>query len=182
MTALPNNLTAGTWNVDTVHSKFAFIARHAGVSKVRGQFDVIGGEIVVGDDFESSTVAAEADATSISTGNEHRDGHLQSGDFLLAEENPKVTFESTGISNFDGEEFDLTGTLTMRGVSKEVTLKAEFGGAAEDPNGNTVAGFSASGRINRKDWGMDFEAVLKGGELLVSDRITLEIDIEAVKA
>lgn len=182
MTALPNNLTAGTWNIDAVHSKFAFIARHAGVSKVRGQFDVIGGEVVVGEDFESSTVSAEADASSITTGNEHRDGHLQSGDFLLAEENPKVIFESTGISNFDGEEFDLTGKLTMRGITKDITLKAEFGGAAEDPNGNIVSGFSATGRINRKDWDMNFEAVLKGGELLVSDTITIEIDIEAVKA
>lgn len=182
MTALPTNLTAGTWTVDAIHSKFAFIARHAGVSKVRGHFDVIGGQIVVGEDFENSTVRAEADAASITTGQEQRDGHLQSGDFLLVEENPKVIFESTGISNFDGEDFDLSGNLTMRGVTREVTLKAEFSGAAEDPNGNLVAGFSAAGKVNRKDWGMDFEAVLKGGELLVSDKVTLEIDIEAVKA
>lgn len=182
MTALPTNLTAGTWTVDTVHSAFTFIARHAGVSKVRGQFDVIGGAIEVADEFENSTVTAEADASSITTGNEQRDGHLQSGDFLLAEENPKVVFQSTGISNFDGEEFDLEGTLSMRGVTKPVSFKAEFSGATEDPNGNTVAGFSATATINRKDWGMDFDAVLKGGELLVSDKVTLEIDIEAVKA
>lgn len=182
MTALPTNLTAGTWTVDAIHSHFSFIARHAGVSKVRGEFEVIGGAIEVADEFEQSTVTAEADASSITTGNEQRDGHLQSGDFLLAEENPKIVFQSTGISDFDGTEFDLEGTLTMRGVSKPVTFKAEFNGAVEDPNGNMVAGFSAQSKINRKDWGMDFNAVLKGGDLLVSDRVTLEIEIEAVKA
>ncbi|GAA4506022.1 YceI family protein [Brevibacterium yomogidense] len=181
MTALPN-LTAGTWNIDAGHSQFAFIARHAGVSRVRGHFQVIGGAIAVGEEFENSTVRAEAAASSITTGNEQRDGHLQSGDFLLAEENPTIVFESTGISDVDGTDFQLTGNLTMRGVTKEVTLSAEYAGAAEDPNGNTVAGFSATGRINRKDWGMSFDAVLKGGELLVSDRVTLEIDIEAVRA
>jgi polyisoprenoid-binding protein YceI len=182
MTALPTNLTAGTWNVDALHSTFGFIARHAGVSKVRGQFEVIGGTHEVAEEFENSTVSAEADASTITTGNEQRDGHLQSGDFLLAEENPKVVFQSTAIKNFDGEEFDLEGTLSMRGVSKPVTFKAEFSGATEDPNGNMVAGFSATAKINRKDWDMNFDAVLKGGELLVSDKITLEIDIEAVKA
>ena len=182
MTALPTNLTSGTWNVDALHSTFGFIARHAGVSKVRGQFEVIGGTLEVADEFENSSVSAEADASTITTGNEQRDGHLQSGDFLLAEEHPKVVFQSTAIKNFDGEEFDLEGTLSMRGVSKPVAFKAEFSGATEDPNGNMVAGFSATAKINRKDWDMNFDAVLKGGELLVSDKITLEIDIEAVKA
>ncbi|WP_029088872.1 YceI family protein [Brevibacterium album] len=182
MTALPAGLTAGTWNVDGVHSEFAFVARHAGVSKVRGTFEVIGGAIEVGETLEESRVTAEADAASITTGNEQRDGHLQSGDFLLAEENPKIVFTSSAIENVDGPEFDLRGTLSMRGVEQEVVFKAEFNGVAEDPYGNTVAGFSATATVNRKDFGMSFEAVLKGGELLVSDKVAISIEIEAVRA
>lgn len=182
MTALPAGLTAGTWNVDAAHSEFAFVARHAGVSKVRGLFTVIGGSVEVGETLEDSTVSATAEAASITTGNEQRDGHLRTGDFLLADEYPEITFASTAVENVDGPEFDLRGVLTIRGVEREVVFHAEFNGAAEDPGGNMVAGFSATGTVNRKDFGMSFDAVLKGGELLVSDKIAVNIEIEAVRA
>src|SRR5690625_3557091 len=119
MTALPQGLTAGTWNIDPVHSEFTFTARHAGVSKVRGHFEEIAGTVSIGDSLEDSSVTAEADASSVSTRNEQRDGHLKSGDFFLAEEHPKLEFKSTAIKADDAEEFEVVGELTLRGVTKE---------------------------------------------------------------
>lgn len=182
MTALPQGLTAGTWNIDPIHSEFTFTARHAGVSKVRGLFEEIGGSVDVGETLKNSSVSAEALVDSISTRQEQRDGHLKSGDFFLAEEHPKLTFTSTAIKASDSEEFETVGELTMRGVTKEVAFKTEFGGAATDPNGNQVAGLSATATVNRKDFGMSFEAVLGGGELLVSDKVKIELELELVKA
>ena len=182
MTALPQGLTAGTWNIDPVHSEFAFTARHAGVSKVRGHFEEIAGAVSIGETLEDSSVTAEANASSISTRNEQRDGHLTSGDFFLAEEHPKLSFKSTAIRADDAEEFETVGELTMRGVTKEVAFATEFAGVATDPNGNQVAGLSATATVNRKDFGMSFDAVLGGGELLVSDKIKIELELELVKA
>lgn len=181
MSNLPAGLTAGTWNVDASHSDFAFTVRHAGVTKVRGNLYGIEGSVVFGDDFESTSVQASADATTISTNNEQRDGHLQSADFFLAGEHPRVSFTSTSVSNFDGETFDLAGDLNIRGVSKAVTFKAEFNGSNEDPYGNTVAGFSATASINRKDFGMEFNATVPGGDLLVGDKVKIDIELEVVK-
>ncbi|MGW9827245.1 polyisoprenoid-binding protein YceI [Brevibacterium pityocampae] len=180
MTALPTNLTPGTWNFDALHSDFGFVARHAGVSKVRGEFTDFTGTITVADEFENSRVEASANVSSITTGNEQRDGHLQSGDFFLAEEHPQATFVSTAIENFDGAEFDLVGDLTMRGVTLPVTFKAEFNGVAVDGD-SSLAGFSATTTVNRKDYGMKFHAAMGGGELLVSDKIVINIEIEAAK-
>lgn len=182
MTALPQGLTAGTWNIDPVHSEFTFTARHAGVSKVRGHFEEIGGAVSIADSLEHSSVTAEATASSISTRNEQRDGHLKSGDFFLAEEHPKLSFKSTAIKANGAEEFETVGELTMRGVTKEVAFATEFAGVATDPNGNQVAGLSATATVNRKDFGMSFDAVLGGGELLVSDKIKIELELELVKA
>ncbi|WP_231447054.1 YceI family protein [Brevibacterium zhoupengii] len=182
MTALPQGLTAGIWNIDPVHSEFTFTARHAGVSKVRGHFEDIAGSVTVGETLEDSSVSAEADVESISTRNPQRDGHLKSGDFFEAENNPKLTFNSTGIKASSNDEFDLVGELTMRGVTKEVTFSTEFSGVATDPNGNQVAGLSASSKVDRKDFGMEFNAVLGGGELLVSNKIKIELELELVKA
>ncbi|WP_349829514.1 YceI family protein [Brevibacterium litoralis] len=181
MTALFAGLTSGTWNLDALHSEFGFVARHAGVSKVKGKFEDIAGVLTVGEDLESTTVSAKAQATSITTGNEQRDGHLQSDDFFLASEHPEVTFESAAFENIDGEEFDLRGTLTMRGVSKEVVFSGEFNGVANGPDGNPMAGFSFQATVNRKDFGMKFDVALGGGELLVSDKIKLVIEVEVLK-
>lgn len=182
MTALPQGLTAGIWNIDPVHSEFTFTARHAGVSKVRGHFEDIAGIVNVADILEDSTVTAEADVESISTRNPQRDGHLKSGDFFEAETNPKLTFKSTGINAESNDEFELIGDLTMRGVTKEVTFATEFSGVATDPNDNQVAGLSAVAKVDRKEFGMEFNAVLGGGELLVSNTIKIELELELVKA
>ncbi|MCF2588372.1 YceI family protein [Brevibacterium sp. UCMA 11752] len=182
MTALPQGLTAGTWNIDPVHSEFTFTARHAGVSKVRGHFEDIAGTVNVGENLEDSTVTAEADVESISTRNPQRDGHLKSADFFEAETNPKLTFKSTGINAASNDEFELIGDLTMRGVTKEVAFATEFSGVATDPNENQVAGLSAVAKVDRKDFGMEFNAVLGGGELLVSNKIKIELELELVKA
>lgn len=182
MTALPNGLTSGTWNIDPAHSSFSFVARHGGISKVRGKFDVIGGQATIGEDFESLTVNGSADPKSINTGIDQRDEHLRSADFFLADEHPEITFESTGVEDFDGEEFTLNGKLTIRGVTKDVSFDAEFMGAQEDPYGNKVAGISATTKVNRKDFGMTFSGTMPGGDMLVSDKITIEIDAELIKA
>lgn len=182
MTALPQGLTAGIWNIDPVHSEFTFTARHAGVSKVRGQFEDIAGSVNVGETLEDSSATAEADVESITTRNPQRDGHLKSGDFFESEKNPKLTFKSTAVKAKSDEEFDLVGELTMRGVTKEVAFAAEFNGVATDPNGNQVAGLSAETTIDRKDYGMEFNAVLGGGELLVSNKIKIALELELVKA
>ncbi|MGO2861918.1 MAG: YceI family protein [Brevibacterium sp.] len=182
MSALPKGLTAGTWNIDPVHSEFTFTARHAGVSKVRGQFEEIGGVVTVAENLEDSSVSAEAVVDSITTRNEQRDGHLKSGDFFQADQHPKLTFSSTTVKAKSADEFEIVGELTMRGVTKEVAFATEFGGVATDPNGNQVAGMSASTTVNRKDFGMEFEAVLGGGELLVSDKVKIDLELELVKA
>lgn len=180
MTALPTNLTAGTWTIDGVHSSFDFSVRHSGVSKVKGTFTGISGAIAVGDTFEDSSVEAAADVASVTTRNEQRDGHLQSGDFFLAEEYPKLTFKSTEIKDFDGEDFTLVGDLTIRGVTKSIEFDAEFTGVSTGGEA-PVAGFEASASINRKDFGLNFNVVLPGGDLLVGDKVKIEINIEAAQ-
>lgn len=182
MTALPQGLTAGTWNIDATHSTIGFVVRHGGISKARGKFDVISGSATVGDSFESLSVTATADPKTINTGNDQRDEHLKSGDFFKADEHPEIVFTSTSVEDFDGSEFTLKGEITLLGVTKEVVFDAEFLGAGEDPYGNQVAGVSATAKINRKDFGMSFDATMPGGDLLVSNNVTLEIDVELTKA
>ncbi len=182
MTALPQGLTAGTWTIDPVHSEFTFTARHAGVSKVRGHFEEISGTVEAGGSLEDSSVSAEAVVASISTRNEQRDGHLKTSDFFAADQFPTLNFTSTAVKPKSDSEFDLVGDLTMRGVTREVVFATEFGGVATDPNGNQVAGLSAEATVNRKDFGMEFDAVLGGGELLVSDKVRIGLELELVRA
>lgn len=182
MTSLPQGLSAGTWNIDAAHSTIGFTVRHGGVSKTRGKFDVIAGSATLGDTFESLSVTTTADPKTINTGNETRDEHLKSGDFFQTEEHPEIVFKSTAVEDFDGSEFTLKGELTLLGVTKEVVFDAEFLGANEDPNGNQITGVSATAKINRKDFGMSFNATMPGGDLMVSDKVNLEIDVELVKA
>lgn len=182
MAALPAGLTAGTWNIDPSHSEFAFRVRYAGVSRVRGSFDVIGGSFTVGESLEELSVSAHADTASVDTGNADRDAHLQQADFFLAEEHPRLTFASTSaVLGADGE-FTLVGDLTIRGVTKSVEFAASFNGAAEDPYGQTIAGFDASAKVDRRDFGIAFDAAMPGGDLLVGNRVDILIELEAVKA
>src|SRR5699024_8533354 len=139
MTALLQGLTAGTWNIDPVHSEFTFTARHAGVSKVRGHFDEIAGTVSIGDSLEDSSVLAAADDSSVSTRHEQLDGHLRIGDVCHDEEHPKLSFKSAASNADDAEEVGVVGELTLRGVTKEVAFATEFAGVATDPNDNQVA-------------------------------------------
>ena len=177
-TAQSLGLTAGTWNIDTVHSSVAFSVRHMMVSKVKGQFKEFSGQIVVADDIEVSSVNATIAASSVDTGNEGRDGHLKSGDFFNAETNQNLEFKSTGVTA-DGGDWKVAGDLTINGTTKPVVLDVAFSGVGPDGQGGQKAGFEASTVINRKDWNIDFNMPIEGGGVVIGDKITITIDIEA---
>jgi len=171
--------TEGTWDIDTVHSEVGFSVRHMMVSKVRGKFNEFSGAIVTGEKVTESTVNAEIQLASINTGNADRDAHIRSADFFSVEEFPTMTYHSTGVRNEDGE-YILDGELTLKGRTRDVPLTLEIGGFGPDPYGNTRAGFSAKGEIKRSDFGVDFNAALETGGVVVGDKILLELEIEAV--
>jgi polyisoprenoid-binding protein YceI len=169
---------AGTWDLDPVHSTIGFIARHLMVSKVRGEFTSFEAQVVTAPNPLDSTATATIDLSSVSTGNEMRDNDLRSTNFFDVETHPKMTFASTAIRQ-DHEIFLVDGDLTIRGVTKPVTLAVEINGFGPDPYGGTRAGFSATAEINRTDFGVSFNAPVPGG-VMVSERIQIEIEAEAV--
>jgi polyisoprenoid-binding protein YceI len=184
MTSAVATLTdlSGTYVLDPAHTRVGFVARHAMVTKVRGQFDEFEGTAVVdGTDFAKSSVQLTIQVASIDTRNEQRDGHLRSNDFLSMDEYPQITFVSTAVEQTDATSFDVTGDLTIKGVANPVTIPFEFEGAATDPFGNERVGFEGSVVINRKDYGVTWNATLETGGVLVSDKITLEFEISAIK-
>ncbi|VTR78160.1 MULTISPECIES: YceI family protein [Cellulomonas] len=179
-TTLPTALTAGTWTIDPSHTEASFTVRHAGISKVRGTVAVTSGTITVADDLALSGVTAALDPSTISTGDAGRDGHLKSADFFDLEKFGEWTFASTAV-RADGEDYVVTGDLTINGVTKSVDLATEFGGSATDPFGNQRAGFSASTTISRKDFGITWNAALETGGVLVSDKVVVSLEISAIK-
>ena len=177
-TTLP--LTAGTWTADPSHTTVGFVVRHLGLSKVRGRFDGVSAQLVVGDDLASSSVSAEIEMGTVKTGNADRDAHLTSSDFFNAELNPTMTFVSTGI-NGEGEEFTLTGDLTINGITKPVELAIEFFGTSVFPmDQSTRAGFNATGSISRKDFGIEFNVPLGGNKVMISDKVALDLDVQLI--
>ena len=174
-------LAAGTWAIDPVHSSINFWVRHLMVSKVRGKFTNFSGEIVTADDPFKSSATAVIDLKSISTGNDQRDEHIRSADFFEVETYPTMTYHSTG-AHFEDGNYVLDGELTLKGVTKNVPLVLELNGFGPDPYGGTRAGFSASGEINRGDFNVSFNAPLQNGGVVVGDKITLHLEIEAVLA
>lgn len=174
-------LPTGTYAIDPGHSEIAFTARHAMVTKVRGVFREVEGTIVVADDLAASTATATFQSASVDTGNADRDGHLRTGDFFEAEAHPAITFTSTAVRELQGSTFVLDGDLTIKGVTHPVSLDVESFGTAQDPFGNTRAGFSARTEIEREQWGLTFNAALETGGVLVSRRIGIELEISAVK-
>src|SRR5215470_16745451 len=170
---------AGTWTIDPVHSEVGFSVRHMMVSKVRGKFTKFGGELVTGDDVLASSVTAEIDLASIETGAEQRDGHLRSPDFFDTENHPLMTYRSTGIRQ-DGEDYIVDGELTLKGVTRSVPLKLELNGFGPDAYGGTRAGFSASAEINRQDFGVNWNAAMEHGGVVVSDKVAINMEIEAI--
>jgi polyisoprenoid-binding protein YceI len=180
-TATDLSTLTGTYTLDVSHSTLGFVARHAMVTKVRGAFNEFEGTATLdGENPSNSSAKITIQAKSIDTRNDQRDDHLRSNDFFAMDEFPEITFVSTGVSA-DGDTYNLTGDLTVKGVTKSLTIPFEFEGASKDPFGNDRVGFSGSLVINRKDFGVSFNAPLETGGLLVSDKITLEFDISAIK-
>ncbi|KGN42909.1 YceI family protein [Knoellia aerolata] len=169
-------LPSGTWTIDASHTEVGFVARHLMVSKVRGTFREVSGTVEVAEDVTQSSVEVAAQIASVETGSPDRDTHLKSADFFDAEQFPAMTFRST---SFDGAT--LAGDLTIKDVTKPVTFDVEFGGVGQDPWGNTKAGFEATTTVNRKDWGLTWNAAVEGGGVLVSDKITITIDVQLAK-
>ena len=176
-----SSLTPGTWNVDPSHSGLNFTVKHLMVSKVRGRFASFSGTLNIAADPLQSSVTAQADVASVTTGDAGRDEHLRSGDFFEAEKFPTISFASTKIEA-DGDDFVLYADLTIKGVTKNVKFELEFDGVGKDPWGNTKAGFSAEAEINRKDFGLEWNAALETGGVLVGEKVKIQLDIQAVKA
>ncbi len=171
----------GTWVLDPAHTEIGFVARHAMVTKVRGNFEEFEGSAVVDQaNPAASVVKAVIKTASVNTGNADRDGHVRGDDFFAVEQFPEMTFESTSF-DISGQSGTVTGDLTLKGITKPVTLDVEVFGVEEDPFGNVRAGFEASTKINRKDFGVDFQAPLGSGGVLVSEEIKIEIDGSGIK-
>ncbi|WP_026255842.1 YceI family protein [Mycobacterium sp. 155] len=173
------DLTAGTWAIDPVHSSIHFSVRHLMVSKVRGSFDTFSGAVVVAADGTPS-VTATIDVNSINTRNEQRDAHVRSADFFDAENYPTATFVSTGVRR-SGDDYVVDGDFTLKGVTKPVSLKLEYNGVNPGMGHGPVAGFEASVVLNRKDFGIDIELPLETGGTVVGDKVTITLEIEALK-
>ena len=179
-TQLPTDI-AGDYTLDVSHSRLGFVARHAMVTKVRGQFGEFEGTAHVDTETPAnSTVKVEIKAASVSTGSPDRDGHLQSADFFDAEQFPTWTFASTDVTR-DGATWTITGDLTIKDVTKSVSIDFEETGAATDPFGNQRVGFEGELTVNRKDWGLTWNAALETGGVLVSEKVKLEFDLSAIK-
>jgi polyisoprenoid-binding protein YceI len=171
------------WSIDKAHSEIQFKAKHLMITTVSGALKEYDAEIVTdNEDFTTAKVKFSGDVKSITTGNEQRDGHLQGDDFFDAANHPKLEFISTGIKKAGDSAFTVEGNLTIRGTTKPVKLNMDFGGVAKDPWGNTKAGLSLTGKINRKDFGLKFHVLNEAGNLLVSDDIKLEAEIQLAKA
>lgn len=169
---------AGTWDADPVHSHIGFAARHLMVSKVRGKFAKFDVQVVTADNPHDSTVTVSIDPASVDTGNEQRDEDLRSERFLDTANHPAITFKSTSITP-DGDKYTMAGNLTIRGVTKPVTLDVEVNGFGPDPFGGTRAGFSATAEINRNDFGVSFNAPIPGG-VMISEKVAIDIEAELV--
>ncbi|OBB47730.1 YceI family protein [Mycobacterium sp. 852002-51961_SCH5331710] len=178
-TAVDTGLTAGTWTIDPVHSTVGFSVRHLMVSKVRGTFDTFDGAITVAEDGTPS-VTAQIAVDSVNTRNEQRDGHLKSADFFDTAAHPTATFTSTGVRS-DGDTYLVDGDFTLKGVTKPTTLQVEFHGVNPGMGHGEVAGFEASVVLNRKDFGIDIDMPLETGGTVVGDKVTVTLEIEAVK-
>jgi polyisoprenoid-binding protein YceI len=171
------------WNLDPTHSEIGFKVKHLMITNVTGYFQTFTASVATeGEDFSTAKISFEADINSVNTNNEQRDGHLKSADFFDAANFPKITFASTRLEKKDEENFVLHGDLTIRGVSKPVSLQAEFGGIGKDPWGNLKAGFTLNGKINRNDWNLSWNAPLEAGGLLVSEDVRLFAEVQFVKA
>jgi polyisoprenoid-binding protein YceI len=174
--------TRSKWVIDPAHSEILFKVKHLMITNVKGEFRNFEAEInSTGNSFNSASVSMKIDASSVFTNSNDRDAHLKSADFFDAENFKELTFEGTSLKQIDDDNYELKGILTIKGVSKEVTLSVEYGGINKDPWGNEKAGFSVSGKISRKDWGLNWNAALETGGVLVSDEVKIDAEVQFVK-
>lgn len=171
------------WALDPTHSEVSFKVKHMMITNVTGNLTDFSVQATTdGDDFTTADVSFSGKAASITTGNEQRDAHLRTGDFFGTDESPEIRFKSTGFKKVDDDTFKMQGDLTIRGVTKNIDLDVDFGGIGKDPWGNTKAGFTVSGKINRKDFGLTWNAALETGGMLVSDDVRIASEIQLVKS
>jgi polyisoprenoid-binding protein YceI len=175
--------TGVKWTIDPAHSEIQFKVKHMMISTVTGSFGKFGADIEAnGDDLSTAKIRFHADVESITTGNGQRDGHLKSTDFFSGEKHPQITFVSTGSKSVDRDgSWTLLGDLSMNGITKPVQLDVEWGGVMKDPYGNTKAGVSIHGKVNRKDWGINWNAALEAGGVMVSDEVRIACEVQLVK-
>lgn len=180
-TSIGTAVPTGTWNVDPAHSSVKFSVKHLGIATVRGEFTEFDGTLEIGNDLASARAYGTVKSASVYTNEENRDADLRSENFLHAELHPDLSFESTAIRPVDADSFEIEGDLTMRGTTRPITLKAEVQGTESDPWGNERVGLEVTGELDRTDWGITFNQVLGSGNLLVSNRVKLTLDISAIK-
>jgi polyisoprenoid-binding protein YceI len=181
LTPTTNTLPTGVWSVDPAHSKVGFAVKHMGIATVRGEFTDFDGSLEIGDDLATAKVRGTVKAASVNTNEPQRDAHLRSPDFFNAEAYPELAFESTQIEALDDDTFRIAGELTMNGVTNEIVLTAEVNGVDIDPYGNEKVGLEVSGELSRGDYGMTFNQALGSGNMLVADKVKLNLDIAAAK-
>ena len=170
------------WVLDPTHSEILFKVKHLMITNVKGEFRNFSAEVLsAGNDFTTASINVSIDAASVFTNNEDRDNHLKSADFFDTDQHKELTFKATALKKVDDDEYKLTGLLTINGVTNEITLDAEFGGINKDPWGNEKAGFSIEGKINRKDWGLNWNAALETGGVLVSEEVKISAEVQFVK-
>lgn len=170
------------WALDPTHSEIVFKVKHLMITNVKGEFRNFKAEVTSeGNDFSKARVAVSIDAASVFTNQTDRDNHLKSADFFDVEKFNEIKFESTQCAKLDDENYSLKGNLTIKGVTKEVALNVDFGGIMKDPWGNEKAGFSVSGKINRSEWGLNWNAALEAGGMLVSDEVRINAEVQFVK-
>ncbi|MFK5647253.1 YceI family protein [Ornithinimicrobium sp. LYQ121] len=172
----------GTYTIDPAHSRVGFSTRHAMVTKVRGAFNEVSGQATTDPSLESASIEVTIQTASIDTRSADRDGHLKSADFFDVETYPTITFRSTEVVASDVDTLRVTGDLTIKDVTRPVTVDFEYAGSAQDPFGNTRVGFEGSTVVNRKDFGLTWNAALETGGVLVSEKATLEFEVSAIKA
>ena len=171
-----------TWSIDPAHSEVQFKVKHLVISTVTGQFTSFSGGLEAeGEGFENSRAVFEADVDSISTNNKDRNTHLKSADFFDAENHPKITFVSTGFKKTGEDTYEIIGDITIRGTTKPIVLKAEYGGTTVDPYGNTKAGFEVTGKLNRKEFGLKWNGVTETGGVVVGDEVRLLLNLQYAK-
>ena len=174
-------IPAGTWVADSAHSRVGFAVKHLGIATVRGNFETFSGELVVGDDLASGRISATIEAASIDTQEPQRDEHLRSADFFDVAAYRQIAFAASGLRQTDDDEFEISGELTMHGVTRPIALHGTVLGVETDPWGQERVGIEITGQLSRGDYGMKFNQVLGSGNVLVSDKVKISLDISAVR-